>query len=108
MVHQGLSEHDEIKNFNPASIPFVDIGSDSDQNDTCPSEIRGIVYARIDLPLRNRPHFKHALLVAGGDIRLYGDTYLSHSGVFLANPPPGFAGPEEIRVLLNSYQKLPQ
>ena len=44
-------------------------------------------------------------IIAEQSVYFSGTVRLTHSGALLRNPPPGFSTEEEIRVLLNSYQK---
>ena len=101
----GLSETNEIANFNPPSTPDDQLGSNSDQTDIYPSIIQGVVYANGNLFIADGATFNESALIAEQSVYFSGSVRLTHSGTILRNPPPGFSTDEEIRVLLNSYQK---
>jgi len=102
---EGLSETQNATNFNPLGTPYQGLGEDVDQSDTYPSEIVGLVYVSGNLSLSQRPVIK-GVVCAGGQVTVTGRLNLSHQPVYVQNPPPGFIGKEEIRILLNSVTKV--
>lgn len=102
---EGLSETHEIVNFNPPSTPDDHLGANSDQTDIYPSAIHGVVYANGNLFIADGATFSDSAIIAEQSVYFSGTVRLTHTGAIQRSPPPGFATPEEIRVLLNSYQK---
>jgi hypothetical protein len=102
----GLSEYLEDTNFNPAGAPYSELGVDADRDATYPSEINGLVYASGGLSFANHPVI-HGVVLAQDDVKqVYDELDLRYRPTFLQNPPPGFNGPEEIRILLGSVRKV--
>jgi hypothetical protein len=99
----GLVESDLQINFNPPGTPHAG-GSDSDLADTYASEIRGLIYATHKIKFNNRPSLTGAA-VAGDNIEISGPLDVTYNPSYFHNPPPGFNGPEEIRILLDSAKK---
>jgi hypothetical protein len=99
----GLAESDLNVNFNPPGSSFGG-NSDSDMSDTYLSEIKGLVYGTHTVKFKNRPSLTGAV-IAGSDIEISGPLTLSYNPGYFYNPPPGFNGPEAIRILLNSARK---
>ena len=102
----GLSEDAEGTNFNPPGTEYPGVGEDTDEDDTYPSEINGLVYVSGNLYFENQPTINGA--VVGGSMIFVdgGDTSLTHKPIYLQNPPPGFSGPEQIKILLDSATKV--
>lgn len=100
----GLNEDANQTNFNPAGTPYPGLGEDLDMNDTYPSQINGLVYCTHKIKFSNQPTLTGAV-VAADDIEISDTFNLTHDPVYFRNPPPGFSGPEEIRILLDSAKK---
>jgi hypothetical protein len=103
--NMGLSEDACQTSFNPPGTPYTGLGEDLDQNDTYPSELKGLIYGTDKIKFRNRPTLTGAV-VAVDDIEIRDRFHLRHNPVYFRNPPPGFSGPEEIRILLDSAKKV--
>jgi hypothetical protein len=99
----GLVESDLQVNFNPPGTPYAG-SSDSDLSDTYASEIKGLIYCTHKLKFMNQASLTGAA-VAGNNIEVTGPFDVTYNPSYFHNPPPGFNGPEEIRVLLNSVKK---
>ena len=102
----GLVEAAMYTNLNPPGTPYPTLGEDTDQNDTLPSEIHGLVYVSGNTWYRNHP-FIHGVAVHGWAVEgIYDNLDLVYDPIFIRNPPPGFNGPESIKILLNSAKKV--
>lgn len=93
-------------NFNPAGSPDPDLGEDTTLDDTYPSEIRGWIYAGGNLTLQEQPVIRGSIL-ASGTVWIEGDLTLLYDPICRQNIPPGLAGPERLRLLLNSARRGP-
>lgn len=100
----GLSEFWNRANFNPAGTPYDALGEDAVQDDTYPSQIDGLVYGTRKLRFKTQQTVNGTIL-ADDDVEITGPLVLRHDSGHYRNPPPGFSGPEEIRVLLDSARK---
>lgn len=88
-----LSESDRGENFNPVGSPYLG-GTDSDQADSYPSEIKGLIYGDGGLSIGDRMVI-NGLLIAGGQIEVFSGNALTvtYDPSFAANAPPGFGAP---------------
>lgn len=93
-------------NFNPPGSPDSDLGEDTTLDDTYPSEIRGWIYVGGKLTLQNQPVVRGTIL-ASGMVWVEGDLMLLYDPICRQNIPPGLAGPERFRLLLNSAGRTP-
>lgn len=100
----GLSEFWSRANFNPAGTPYDALGTDAVQDDTYPSRIDGLLYGMGKLRFKTQQAVTGTIL-SGDDVSITGPLTLRLDGGYYRNPPPGFSGPEEIRVLLDSARK---
>ncbi len=100
----GLSEHLTGTNFNPPGTPYGAQGEDLDRADTYSSLIQGIVYVSGHLSFANDPGI-YGVVVANS-IEVVDSFDLAHNPSYLSNPPPGFSGPEEIKIVLESATKV--
>lgn len=91
-TNRTLSESEDVFNYNPAGAAHPTFGTDSDTNDTYPSEIQGLVVVEDDVTFQNNSLIRGSI-IAGGDLT-------SNSGALeviyqpdaLYSPPPGFTG----------------
>jgi hypothetical protein len=95
-TRQVLSEALNSTNFNPAGTPHRAIGTDTDQSDTLPSEIRGWMYIGDTLTLANAPTV-HGVLMAGDDVILSGNPHICWDPAPIHHPPPGLEGTLELK-----------
>ena len=91
-------------NLNPPDAPYESVGSDTDLDDTFPTSFRGLIYGSHKLNLRNVS--VEGAIISGHDIDIRGDFSMTYDSRFYRNPPPGFSGPEQIRLLLGSARRL--
>jgi hypothetical protein len=96
-----LSESDDGVNYNPPHTPYQD-QSDTDQSDTYPGVIKGVIYVTGQLDIQNDCVLDG--VVVTGSINPQANMTLTYDAVFLNNPPPGFrrnvgptTGPTELR-----------
>lgn len=101
---QGLVEDAVQVNFNPAGAAYPSVGSDDDMTDTFPSSIQGMIYSENHLRLYNLSI--HGAIVAHGDVDIHETFSMTYDSRFYRNPPPGFSGPEQIRLLLGSAKRI--
>ena len=106
MTTAGLSESRLDANFNPpaAPYPYANGSADNDTQDIHLSEINGLLYATGDLETAGALNLNGSLMTEG-QLTIRGTHTWHGTSVFRQNPPPGFSGPEEIRVLLKSARK---
>ncbi|MHC4400339.1 MAG: carbohydrate binding domain-containing protein [Planctomycetota bacterium] len=103
----GLSELITRTNFNPPGTSYAGLGEDADQDDTYASEINGLVYSSGTLTFRNQSALTGAV-IAAGDLDVSDALTIQHDPTYRLNPPPGFSGPEEIKIVLDSAEKVPE
>lgn len=101
---QGLVEDAVQVNFNPIGAAYPSVGSDDDMTDTFPSSIQGMIYSEGHLRIYNLSI--HGAIVAHGDVDIHDTFSMTYDSRFYRNPPPGFSGPEEIRLLLGSAKRV--
>jgi hypothetical protein len=101
----GLVESALSVNFNPPGTPHEATGEDGDLDDTYLSQIEGLIYSEKQLTLRNHPVIKGAV-VGNDEIVVQGKLDLVRNPAYARNPPPGFSGPEEIKILLDSAVRV--
>ncbi len=102
---QGLVEGALGVNLNPEGAPFYPVGSDNDIDDTFSSGIKGMIFSSHKLKFKINNSIDGAIMSHKNvEIR---DTFdLKYDSRYYRNPPPGFSGPEEIRLLLGSARRV--
>jgi len=100
----GLVEYANNTNFNPTGTPYEGLGEDSDEDDTYASEIKGLIYCNKKIIFYQHPVITGAVL-ANDNIEINDELDLTHNPIYFFSPPPGFNGPEEIKILLGSAKK---
>lgn len=100
----GLVEYANNTNFNPTGTPYDGLGEDSDEDDTYASEIKGLIYSNKKIKFYQHPVITGAVL-ANDNIEINDQLDLTHNPVYFFSPPPGFNGPEEIKILLGSAKR---
>lgn len=87
----ALSESRIGRNFNPPGTPYQGV-EDSDQDDSYPSTIEGLLYVSADVVVQGDPTVT-GVLVAGRmiDLRTSSSLTVNYDSRYLANPPPGFS-----------------
>jgi hypothetical protein len=90
-------------NFNPSSTPYPYVGgtSNSNQTDSYPSAITGLVYASGDITTSNSITV-HSLITRG-TLNISGTLNLRSDFRYASSPPPGFCS-YTFGILDNSYQ----
>ena len=101
----GLVEYANNTNFNPTGTPYEGLGEDSDENDTYASEIKGLIYCNKKILFHGQPVITGAV-IANDNIEINDELDLTHNPVYFFSPPPGFNGPEEIKILLDSAKRV--
>ena len=104
--NDGLNEAWENTNFNPSGTPYheFDPAEDDAMDDTYLSVINGLIYASGKLTFKHHPVVRGT--VVAGSVEVKNNVLdLTYDPIHMIKPPPGFIGPEEIRVLLNSVGK---
>lgn len=88
----SLSESSQNTNFNPpgAPYPYVSGSADTDQNDSYPSAIDGLIYASGSVTISGSNTVD--MLIAGGTctINAFSSLTLRDEPTYAASPPPGF------------------
>ena len=88
-------------NFNPTGTPYQGT-EDSDQSDSYPSVIKGIVYVSGSVTLEQDPAFDGAV-IAGGSVNV--NAYLTLDfGSYEDNPPPGFET-SDMKIVPGSWRR---
>ncbi len=103
-TNTGLSEFATRTNFNPPGTSYEGLGEDLDLFDIYPSLIQGVVYVSGHLRFANSPSV-YGVVVANS-VEVANRLDLIHNPSYLSNPPPGFSGPEEIKIVLESATKV--
>ena len=93
-------------NFNPPSAPYGGF-SDSDQNDSYPGMMTGLVYVGGNLVLWNGSVMKGVLIVEGS-ASFFSWTNFTYDSVHALNPPPGFAQGNVMRLVPRSFKRVSQ
>lgn len=101
---RGLSEAALQVNMNPDGAPFDGIGTDSDLDDVYASGIDGLVYSTHRIRLKNLP--MRGVVISDNDVVIEGGFLIRYDNRYYRNPPPGFSGPEQIRILLGSARRV--
>lgn len=92
MSNRMLSEAEDSVNYNLAGVPHGSLGTDSDFNDTFPSEIQGLVVVESDVAFQNNV-LVHGSVIAGGNVTSTGGSLeVNYRPDALYAPPPGFTG----------------
>lgn len=104
-----LSEPSASTNFNPsnAAYPYPGGTTDSDETDSYPAVIDGLIYVSGNLTdASGVPQFPSmANLVIGGAFTATHDTLkISHRAIYSAMPPPGFTGDGALRPVPGSWR----
>jgi hypothetical protein len=105
-INVGLVESQWQTNFNPTGAPYDGV-TDSDTTDTYTGEIKGLILGE------KKIKFEQGYTKVTGSIYSSTDKVevkngtldLTHDTKDYLNPPPGFVGPETIRILLQSAKR---
>lgn len=98
-----LSESAAGTNFNPRGVPYNN-RSDNDQNDAYPNEIRGLVYVRGGLTLRQSARIRGVLLCEG-TVSLAGSNEIIHDNTYYIAPPEGFTEIVGMKISPGSWRR---
>jgi len=102
----GSNSLDENKinvNFNPVGTPYLD-AEDTDQNDTYPALIKGLVYVSGDLKIGDVCNLEGTLVV-GGACNVRDDLTITYDSDLVNNPPPGFTDGSVMQVMPGSWRR---
>ena len=97
-------------NFNPPGTPYPYNGGTDDtlQDDLYPSQISGLIYSSDLLTIGNNTTI-NGIILANNLIRtrsLVTDTVnLTYNNIYFNNPPPGFTGGDQIRIVPASWAR---
>lgn len=103
---RGLSESALQTNLNPPGAPFDQLGADDDLDDVYASGIDGLIYSTDRLRLKNLQ--MTGVVVSDNDVHISGEFSIRYDNRYFRSPPPGFSGPEQIRILLGSARRTAQ
>ncbi len=85
-----LDEGDKGHNFNPSGAPYEG-QTDGDQNDSYPSEIRGLVHVIGDVSFPDQVLTRvHGVLVVDGELNVDKPCEFIHDRSLMTNPPLGY------------------
>jgi Carbohydrate binding domain len=91
-TNRALSEAEDGVNYNPAGVSHETLGTDSDMNDTYPSEIQGLILVEDDLAFQNNALVRGSV-ITGGDVTSSGGSLeVVYRPDALYSPPPGLTG----------------
>lgn len=99
-----LSESSEGTNFNPSGAPYSGV-SDTDQADTYPNEIRGLVHAKGTVTFSERTKIVGAIITekTGSAVALNNSPIqIDYSTTLTSNPPIGYRA-YQMKVQANSW-----
>ena len=100
----GLNETYHQVNFNPPGTLYLPLGEDSDQIDTLPSQLSGIIYATGDLVVAGQSRVVDGVLLANGKLTVREHAMIIGTGTLRLNPPPPFRSDWTIRWLERSFR----
>lgn len=100
----SLSESTLSTNFNPPGTPF-EATADADQNDSYPSEIRGLIFVNGELGNAASGGNPTNGVVICRSMKLWSSCTFTYRSTFLDYPPPGFASGDPMRISPGSWQK---
>jgi hypothetical protein len=94
-TNRGLSEMEQLINYNPTGAAHPELGQDSDTNDIYQSKIEGLVAIEDDLMYQNRPYIRGQVLIGDDILNSSGSATLDvdYHPESLLSPPPGFLAP---------------
>jgi hypothetical protein len=101
-----LVESTESVNFNPTGTPYESV-ADSDQTDSYPGIIKGLVYATGNISVTD-PCVMQGGLYAGGAASVSDLLTIAYGGSPAAFPPPGFSNGTTMRVIPRTWQRVAQ
>jgi hypothetical protein len=101
-TNRGLSEKEQLVNYNPTGAAHPELGQDSDTSDIYHSKIEGLVAIEDDLMYQNRPYIRGQVLIGDDLLNSSGTAVLDvdYQPESLLSPPPGFLAP-------NTFQRRP-
>lgn len=100
-----LSEAAIGVNLNPVGTPYRNV-EDSDQSDTYPSVVRGLVYVSGTLSIpADGEHSRFRGVVVCEEILASSAVTFKYDPVFFNYPPPGFSQGPEWRIMPGSWQR---
>ncbi len=100
----GLREADWATNFNPAAVPYSG-HSDTDQIDTYPSEVHGLVYAQGSVEFSDNAVVRGVVLSSGG-VAVRAAPTLYHDPDLFNSPPAGFTAVKSMAVAPESWRRV--
>ena len=101
---RGLSESALDLNLNPPGTAHKTIGSDDELDDVFASGIDGLIYSTDNILFRNANTI-NGCVISAKDVNIKGRLSMTYDSQYYRNPPPGFNGPEQIRILLGSARR---
>ncbi len=90
--NRSLSEAEDGINYNPSGMSHESFGTDSDTNDTYPSEIQGLVVVEDDVTFQNNSLVRGAVIAGDAISASSGGLEVDFRPDSLFSPPPGFTG----------------
>ena len=99
-TNRGLSENEQLVNYNPTGAAHPELGQDSDTNDIYQSKIEGLVAIEGNLLYQNRPFIRGQVLIGDDLLNSSGSLEVDFQPESLLSPPPGFLAP-------NTFQRRP-
>ncbi len=100
---EDLSESVLGTNFNPRGVPYNN-RSDTDLSDTYPNEIRGLIYVRGALTLRQSARIRGVIL-CDGTVSLAGSNEIIHDSAYYIAPPEGFTEIVGMKISPGSWRR---
>ncbi len=95
LMHTGttsdLSEADRGTNYNPPGAPYQG-DSDTDQLDTYPNEVRGLVHVRGNLLMRGTARVR-GVIICDASVTIDDSPEIIHDPSIPQNPPEGYTSP---------------
>lgn len=102
---RGLVERTLGVNLNPEDAPFHPIGSDNDYDDTFSSGIKGLIFSSHKLRFKINNSIDGAVM-SHRNVEIRDTFNMKYDSRYYRNPPSGFNGPEEIRLLPGSARRV--
>lgn len=101
-----LSEASEGVNFNPSGVPYLGV-TDSDNSDTYPSELVGLVHATgtVTVIAGATPYIR-GLLLSNGNLSVSGGLVVYRDSKLYTDPPIGYGTPARVETKPDTWKRI--
>ncbi len=99
-----LTESWQGVNFNPPGAPYNGV-SDSDQSDSYPAVLEGLVYISDDLEIQKESAYS-GVIIAQGMVALSKSSNFTYQSTYLNNAPPGFSAGTDMQIVPGTWKRV--